>query len=175
MIIIIKLKSKNVVHKILTRSIATRHNKLLKDFKEHIETNNITGTNKTLTLVTTTIVSFVGSLLASAVNIALPVIGQELDASAIMLSWISISLVLSQTVVPIPAGRLADIWGRKKILLYGSLLFAISSFICGVSNSIILLITFRFVQGISAASLSFRPLPCSPPCFLLTKEVKPWE
>jgi EmrB/QacA subfamily drug resistance transporter len=88
--------------------------------------------------------------MSSSINIALPTIGAELSAGAVMLSWVALCMVLSQAVILIPAGRLADIWGRKKLLILGSLLFAVSSFLCGVANSIILLIVFRFIQGLSA-------------------------
>jgi EmrB/QacA subfamily drug resistance transporter len=115
-----------------------------------METNAVNDTSKRITLITTTTVSFVGSLMASAVNIALPTIGQQLAAGAVMLSWVANSMNLSQAVILIPSGRLADIWGRKKLLIYGALLFALSSFLCGISTSVIPLIIFRFIQGIAA-------------------------
>jgi len=110
----------------------------------------ISESSKKLTLATTTVVVFVGSLMSSSVNIALPSIGRELSASAVMLSWVAISLSLSQAVILIPAGRLADILGRKKMLIYGSWLFGITSFLCGFSTSILMLVICRFIQGIAA-------------------------
>jgi EmrB/QacA subfamily drug resistance transporter len=115
-----------------------------------METTAISETSKKITLITTTIVAFVGSLMGSAITIALPTIGQELAASAVMLSWVANSMALSQALILIPAGRLADIVGRKKILIYSAVCFAFSSFLCGISNSPLMLIIFRFIQGFCA-------------------------
>jgi len=57
----------------------------------------------------------------SATNIALPYIQQDLSADAIMLSWIVTAYLLSTAVFLVPAGKIADIYGRKRLFPIGSL------------------------------------------------------
>ena len=68
---------------------------------------------------------------------------------AVLLGWVVTAMNLPQAAILIPAGRLADIYGRKKIFTYGVVLFIISSFLCAIANSGILLIAYRVLQGIS--------------------------
>jgi len=68
---------------------------------------------------------------------------------AVLLGWVNTAMFLAVAAVLIPAGRLADIYGRKRIFFYGTILFAISSFACATANSSPLIIGFRALQGIS--------------------------
>jgi len=70
---------------------------------------------------------------------------------AILLSWVATSYILATVVSLVPSGRLADIHGRKKVFLYGYILFTISSLLCGLSTSGAMLISFRVLQGIGSA------------------------
>ena len=76
-------------------------------------------------LVVTAFAAFLTPFLGSAVNLALPTIGEDLGASAIALGWIISSFILSSAVFLLPFGRLADIAGRKKIFTAGLALFTI--------------------------------------------------
>jgi EmrB/QacA subfamily drug resistance transporter len=104
---------------------------------------------KWVTLIISAIAVFVSSFMSSAVNIALPTIGKELTMEAVVLGWVNNALLLASLAVLLSAGRLADIYGRKKVFLCGILLFAISSFLCAISNSAASLILGRVLQGIS--------------------------
>ena len=111
--------------------------------------------NRGILLAVIMISSFFNPFMGSAVNIALPSIGHDLDMNAVELSWIAMSFLLSAAVFLVPFGKLADIWGRKRMLLYGNIFFTISTLLCAFSFSGELLITSRFLQGIgSAMSLS---------------------
>jgi EmrB/QacA subfamily drug resistance transporter len=93
--------------------------------------------------------------MGSAVNIALPSISDELHMSALEISWIPMAFLLSAAVFLVPLGKLADIWGRRKMLLWGNIFFTFSTIICAFSVSGTMLIVMRFMQGIgSAMSLS---------------------
>ena len=107
------------------------------------------GVTKRVTLIISATAVFVSSFMGSSVNIALPTIGKELAMGAVALGWVNNAMPLASAAVLLPAGRLADIYGRKKIFLCGILLFAISSFLCAISNSATSLISCRVVQGIS--------------------------
>jgi len=103
------------------------------------------------TLVVTSFAAFVTPFIGSATNIALPAIGKEFSANAVMLSWVATSFLLSAAVFLAPFGRLADILGRKKIFNWGLIVFTVSSFLCAFSPSIEILILWRIVQGFGGA------------------------
>ena len=87
----------------------------------------------------------------SATNIALPYIQQELSADAVMLSWIVTAYLLSTAVFLVPAGKIADIYGRKKLFLIGLLIYSGATFLCALVPSVIWLIMARILQGFGAS------------------------
>jgi EmrB/QacA subfamily drug resistance transporter len=102
-----------------------------------------------IALLTSFLVPFVGS----SINIALPSIERQFRLDAILLSWIQTSYLLSATVALVPSGRLSDIYGRKRIFIYGIMTFTISSLLSGLSSSANILILFRIFQGIGSAMI----------------------
>jgi len=102
-------------------------------------------------LLIATLASFVTPFMAAAINIALPAIGAEFQVNAILLSWIPTSFLLASAMFAVPFGRLADIWGMKRIFIYGMIIFTISSFLSAIAPSALTLIVFRVIQGIGAA------------------------
>jgi EmrB/QacA subfamily drug resistance transporter len=86
----------------------------------------------------------------SAVNIALPVIGDEFFLNAATLGWIATSYLLAAAMILMPAGKLADIVGRKKLYLVGLGLYSGASFLCASATSSLTLILFRVLQGFGA-------------------------
>jgi EmrB/QacA subfamily drug resistance transporter len=104
-------------------------------------------------LLVATFAAFLTPFLGSAVNLALPAIGKDLNASALELGWVISSFILSSAIFLLPFGRLADIIGRKKIFTAGIFLFTISTFIILFSNSITSLIILRVFQGLSSAMI----------------------
>lgn len=99
-------------------------------------------------LIIATLNSFITPFMGSSINIALPAISRELHVDAVLLSWIATAYLLSIAVSLVPFGRLADIYGRKKIFTCGIILFTISSIVCAVSHSTLMLIIFRIFQGV---------------------------
>ena len=95
--------------------------------------------------------SFITPFMGSSINIALPAIEKDFHVDAVLLSWIATAYLLAVAVSLVPFGRLADIYGRKKIFTSGVLLFTISSFLCAVSFSTPMLIVFRIFQGVGNA------------------------
>jgi EmrB/QacA subfamily drug resistance transporter len=97
--------------------------------------------------------AFLTPFLGSAVNLALPSIGKDLDVNAIGLGWVISSFILSSAIFLLPFGRLADIIGRKKVFSTGILLFTISTFLIVFSWNLTSLIILRIIQGISGAMI----------------------
>jgi EmrB/QacA subfamily drug resistance transporter len=112
------------------------------------------GTSKGVVLLVATTASFIFPFMGSAVNIALPALGKELSLDAVMLGWIATSYLLSSATFLVPFGRIADIYGRKKIFTWGIVVFTLSSLFSGMASSATMLISFRVLQGIGGAMLA---------------------
>jgi len=109
--------------------------------------------NKTVILLIVTLTSFLTTFVGPSVNVALPTISNELAINAILLSWISTSYLLTSAMLAVPFGRIADIYGMKKIFTYGIVILTIASFLAAVSPSAELLIISRAIQGIGSAMI----------------------
>jgi len=112
------------------------------------------NTGKRMVLIVATMASFIFPFMGSAVNIALPSLGRELSLDAVTLGWIATAYLLSSAALLVPFGRIADIYGRRKIFTCGIVIFTISSFLSGIASSAAMLISFRVLQGIGAAMLA---------------------
>jgi len=104
-------------------------------------------------LVIATLTSFMTPFVGSSINLALPDIQKTFQMNAVLLSWVATSYLLAAAIFLVPFGRLADIYGRKRIFLYGILTLSISSFLCGASVSASVLILFRIFQGMGSAMI----------------------
>lgn len=103
--------------------------------------------------------AFVGTLDSTIVNIALPNITDYFNVSLNDSSWISTIYALALAVFMITASKLADQFGRKKLMIIGLLIFGITSVLCGMSSSLLFLIVMRFIQGIGGAILTPIAIP----------------
>jgi MFS family permease len=97
--------------------------------------------------------SFLIPFMGSSLNIALPVIQNDIAVNLILLSWIPTVFVLANAAFILPLGRLSDIVGRKKIFTYGVLIYTVASLLAGYSSSGILLIIFSFLQGLGCSMI----------------------
>ena len=97
---------------------------------------------------------FVVILDATIVNIALPSVGRALHASNSSLSWVISAYVLAFGGLLLLGGRLADLFGRRRMFIAGLAVFGAASLAGGLSSSIGELITFRALQGVGAAMLA---------------------
>ena len=100
-------------------------------------------------LLVATLANFLTPFMGSSVNLALPVIGAEFAADAIVLSWIPTAFLLAAAMVAVPFGRISDIYGMKRIFSYGVILFTVASFLSAISPSALSLIIFRAFQGMA--------------------------
>ena len=102
-------------------------------------------------LIIASLSSFITPFMISSINIALPVIGKEFQVDAVLLSWVATAYLLAAAVSLVPFGKLADIYGRKKVYMIGMSLFTFTSFLSAVSISAPMLIVFRIFQGAGSA------------------------
>lgn len=110
-------------------------------------------TSKIVVLLVAMMSAFLTPFTASSINIALPMIGAELSLDAVALNWVATAYLLAASCSILPFGRLADIWGRKKVFQIGILIDAIASILCAVAPSGEWLIALRAVQGIGGAMI----------------------
>jgi EmrB/QacA subfamily drug resistance transporter len=97
---------------------------------------------------------FVLQLDFSIVNVALPTIQRELGMAAAQLQWIVTGYALTFGSLLLVGGRLADLLGRRRLLVIGLVLFALASLACGLAQWPIMLIAARIVQGAAGALVS---------------------
>ncbi|HEX8855588.1 MAG TPA: MFS transporter [Thermoleophilaceae bacterium] len=109
---------------------------------------------KNLALLLLAMTQFMIVIDASIVNVALPSIGKALDFSQDNLSWVVNAYVLTFGGFLLLGGRLADYLGRRRMFIYGLILFSIASLLGGLAQSEGWLIAARALQGLGAAIVS---------------------
>jgi EmrB/QacA subfamily drug resistance transporter len=97
--------------------------------------------------------SFLGPFTASSITVALPKIGQELSMDAIALGWVPTAFLLATAAFLVPFGRASDLYGRKKIFLWGMILSNIAALFAGLSMSGTTLIVWRAIQGLGSSMI----------------------
>lgn len=97
--------------------------------------------------------NFFNPLMGAAVNVALPKIGNEFTLDAVAMSWVTMAYLLASAVFLVPLGKIGDMWGRKKLFLYGNVFFMLASLMCAISTSGYFLISSRVLQGIGSAMM----------------------
>jgi EmrB/QacA subfamily drug resistance transporter len=105
-------------------------------------------------LLLLSLVQFMDILDASILNIALPSIKQDLGFSQQGLQWVVNGYILTYGGFLLLGGRMADLLGRRLVLVTGLVVFAGSSLVGGLAHSESLLVGARFAQGLGAAMLS---------------------
>jgi len=104
-------------------------------------------------LIVTTLSAFLTPFISSSINIALPSIGEEFGIDAVHLSWIATAFIMAAVVCLVPFGRLADIYGRKRILTIGIIVYTLASISSALSTNEAWLIFSRVIQGIGGAGI----------------------
>src|SRR5438552_5008926 len=105
-------------------------------------------------LLLLSLVQFMDVLDASILNIALPSIRRDLGFSQQSLQWVVNGYILTYGGFLLLGGRVADLLGRRLVLVTGLIVFAGSSLTGGLAHSSSLLVGARFAQGLGAAMLS---------------------
>jgi EmrB/QacA subfamily drug resistance transporter len=119
------------------------------------ETPSLLATRRGIAiLLLLSLVQFMDILDASILNIALPSIKNDLGFSQEGLQWVVNGYILSYGGFLLLGGRMADLLGRRLVLVAGLVVFAGSSLTGGLAHSSSLLVGARFAQGLGAAMLS---------------------
>ncbi|CAB4898221.1 MAG: DHA2 family efflux MFS transporter permease subunit [Actinobacteria bacterium] len=105
------------------------------------------------TVLATVLASAMAFLDSTAVNVALPTIGRDLDASLSGLQWTVTGYTLALASLVLLGGALGDRFGRRRVFLVGVVWFAATSLLCGLAPSTGLLVAARVLQGIGGALL----------------------
>ncbi|OPH60739.1 major facilitator superfamily transporter [Paenibacillus ferrarius] len=105
--------------------------------------------NRTTVMVSIVLAMLVASMDTTIANTTMPIIVKEIGGNDLY-AWAFTSYMVLSTVLAPLAGRLSDLFGRKRIYAAGILLFLGGSILCGLSQSMLQLIIFRAVQGIGA-------------------------
>src|SRR6201996_7255684 len=114
-------------------------------------TSPLTARQALLVLICTSAPSFMLQLDANIVSVSLPAIARSLGASFAGIEWVVTAYMLSFAALLMPAGALADRFGRKKILITGLSIFTFASVLCGTAPNLTVLIAARALQGAGAA------------------------
>jgi EmrB/QacA subfamily drug resistance transporter len=109
--------------------------------------------SKRVALLVAALGSFLTPFMGASINIALPAIQKEFALNAVILGWVSASFLLSAAMFLVPFGRVADIYGRRRIFLYGITTFTAFSVVAGCSTSVTMLLSARILQGIGGAMI----------------------
>ena len=104
-------------------------------------------------LLASVLASFITPFTVASVNVALPVMGRELGMDAVLLGWVAASFLLAAAMFLVPFGRIADIFGRKRVFLLGLAVLTLASAVISLSPTVGFLLAFRAVQGLGSAMI----------------------
>src|SRR5216684_720386 len=113
-------------------------------------------TNRAITTVTLALSLFLAALEMTVVSTAMPTVVGELGGIE-HYAWVFTAYLLAATITVPVYGKLADLYGRKPVFLFGVGLFLLGSTFSGLSNSIGALIGFRALQGLGAGAMQQSP------------------
>lgn len=99
------------------------------------------------------IASFMGALNQSTLNVALPLLVRQFDASPLAANWLLLSYQLANTTLMVLFGRLADVMGRRRMFMTGVALFTVTSLALGFSPNVGVMIGLRVLQAGAGALL----------------------
>jgi MFS family permease len=123
-------------------------------------TSPLSAKQPMLVLIATSAPSFMLHLDANIVSVSLPAIARSLGASFAGIEWVVTAYLMSFAALLMPAGALADRFGRKKILIIGLSIFTFASLLCGSAPNLSVLIAARAPRRGRCDAAQFRA--CNP-------------
>ncbi|MFB8179269.1 MFS transporter [Streptomyces sp. NPDC055966] len=112
------------------------------------------GARPGTTLAAVSVVQFMVSLDLTVVNVGLPRIGSGLGFSEVGLTWVIHAYALTFGGLLLLGGKIADLYGHKRVMLFGLGLFGLASLVGGLAQAPAQLVAARAAQGIGAAALA---------------------
>jgi MFS family permease len=113
-----------------------------------VRTASAAGLGALSSLAFTILLSSLGTSIA---NVGLPTFVRAFDASFQSVQWVVLSYLLAVTTLVVSAGRLGDLFGRRRLMLAGIAMFTASSLACAAAPSLWALVVARAGQGLGAA------------------------
>jgi EmrB/QacA subfamily drug resistance transporter len=111
----------------------------------------ITPAEKRVLLIVASAASFLVPYTVSSLAVALPAIGSAFGLSAVMLGWVTSAYLLTAAVCILPFGKISDILGRKRLFIWGNIIFTAGSLLAAVSWSGDAIIIARVIQGLGGS------------------------
>lgn len=111
------------------------------------------GSGPGAALWTLTMASFLFPFLGAASNVAVPEVAREFQVGATTVSGFVISFIVVSSMMLLPAARLADLQGRRRIFLAGAAIVALTSLACGLAQTFGWLVAARAIQGVGGAMM----------------------
>lgn len=115
------------------------------------QNTNRTSPGKALIVLCTA--AFLVPFMGSSLNLALPGIARDFSMHAVTLTWMSTAYIISTAIFQIPASRIADIVGRRRIFELGVAIFTVCTFLCGFAPDVVSLLTLRALSGAGSAMM----------------------
>lgn len=103
-------------------------------------------------LLTVVSATFMATLDGSIVNVALPNMSDKLNVSMASIEWVVTSFLITISAAILIFGRLGDIKGKTKVFKFGVVVFTLGSLLCGLTDSLPMLVSARVIQAIGAAA-----------------------
>lgn len=108
--------------------------------------------NKRNIVIAIMVAMFLAAFEGTVVTTAMPTISKSLNGFN-LISWVFSAYLLTSAVSTPIYGKLSDLYGRRKMIIIGIIIFISGSFLCALSTSMIQLILFRTIQGIGAGAV----------------------
>lgn len=110
-------------------------------------------TKKYTALFITAFASFITPFLGSSINVALPQIGRHFQMDAVTLSWVTTVYLLASAVFLVPFGKMADLYGRRKVFTIGVSIVSFTSLLAAFAPNTTGFILLRVLQGVGSAMI----------------------
>jgi EmrB/QacA subfamily drug resistance transporter len=110
----------------------------------------VSDREKQSVLIIATLTAFITPFLVASINVALPRMTVHFHMEAVVMTWVNTIYFLALAMAQVPMGRLADIYGQKKIFITGLVISAVAAVGGGMANSVTLLLISRAFQGFGA-------------------------
>ncbi|MGR3592675.1 MAG: MFS transporter [Limimaricola soesokkakensis] len=111
------------------------------------------------------VAGFMNLIDVTIVNVAIPSLQDAFQASDSQIEWVVAAYILSFALFLLPAGRLGDVVGRRRMFVIGVSVFTIASALCGLAPGIGSLVAARVLQGLGGAMMTPQTLALVPALF----------
>ena len=116
--------------------------------------NIFTAREKRIVIIACCVSAFIAPLAASMINVAIPTIGAQFGVSAHDCGWLVSAYFLSSVAFLVPMSRLSDLYGKRKLFIYGLMIVLFSSLMSGFSTSFMMLMSWRLLTGLGTACVA---------------------